>query len=128
MQQIAGTFILCVTNSEASEKVCNAKDGVNLTVSPEKWMWVGICMLIFVPLVWVRKTEKFAFTHIFADIMVLVGLVMVCVYGGKEVQLNGWKELDFVTSEFAFSISYAVFAFEGVGVVLPIMEITENKE
>ena len=85
-------------------------------------------MAIFTPLVWVRKTEKFAFTHIFADIMVIVGLVMITIYATIEIKENGAKTLSFVTSEFAFSMSYAVFAFEGVGVVLPIMEITENKE
>ena len=127
-QQIGGTFILCVTNSNATPEGCPAEDGINTTINPTKWIWLVICMAIFTPLVWVRKTEKFALTHIFADIMVLVGLIMVTVYATKEIQMNGMKTLSFVTSEFAFSMSYAVFAFEGVGVVLPIMEITENKE
>ena len=85
-------------------------------------------MAIFTPLVWIRKTEKFAFTHVFADLMVFVGLIMITIYATQEINANGVKPLSFVTNEFAFSMSYAVFAFEGVGVVLPIMEITENKE
>ena len=60
--------------------------------------------------------------------MVIIGLTLVTVFAGKEVSANGFKELSFVTPEWAFSVSYAVFAFEGVGVVLPIMEITEDKE
>lgn len=76
----------------------------------------------------VRKTEKFAFTHIFADIMVIAALILVSIYATEEIHEHGFKKIDFVTSQFSFSISYAVFAFEGVGVVLPIMEITENKE
>ena len=60
--------------------------------------------------------------------MVFVGLIMITIYATKEINANGAKPLAFVTTEFAFSMSYAVFAFEGVGVVLPIMEITENKE
>ena len=60
--------------------------------------------------------------------MVIVGLVTITIFATIEIKENGAKTLSFVTSEFAFSMSYAVFAFEGVGVVLPIMEITENKE
>ena len=60
--------------------------------------------------------------------MVIVALVLVCVYAGVEVKASGVKELSFVTSNFSLILSYAVFAFEGIGVVLPIMEITENKE
>ena len=128
VQQIGGTFILCVTNDDATPTGCDENSGINLTLAPQKWLWVAILTVIFTPLVWVRRTEKFAFTHIFADIMVIIGLTLVTIFATKEIQENGFKELKFVTPEWAFSVSYAVFAFEGVGVVLPIMEITENKE
>jgi proton-coupled amino acid transporter len=85
-------------------------------------------MVLFLPLVWLRKTEKLAFTHIFADIMVLVGLITITIYATQEINTNGIKPLTFITSGFSSAISYAVFAFEGVGVVLPILELTENKE
>ena len=85
-------------------------------------------MVLFLPLVWLRKTEKLAFTHIFADIMVIVGLITITIYATQEINTNGIKPLTFITSGFSSAISYAVFAFEGVGVVLPILELTENKE
>ena len=108
---------------------CPSDSGTNLTESPVKWMWVPICMLLFVPLVWLRKTEKLAFTHIFADIMVGVGLIMITVFATIEMNKNGGAHsIPFVTSSFSFAISYAVFAFEGIGVVLPILELTENKD
>ena len=72
--------------------------------------------------------EKLAFTHLIGDVMVFVALTMVTVFAAKEVHANGFKEVPFVTSNFPLALSYAVFAFEGVGVVLPIMEITENED
>ena len=99
-----------------------------MTLQPQIWLWVPFIMVIVVPLVWLRKTEKLAFTHIFADIMVLVGLLTISIYATMEVKDNGFKSLPFITSGFSSAISYAVFAFEGIGVVLPILELTENKE
>lgn len=125
---MGGTFILCVTNSAADAKECPPTKGTNLTASPTVWIWVPICMLLFVPLVWLRKTEKLAFTHLFADVMVGIALIMITVFATKEMQENGVKSLDFITPNYSFAISYAVFAFEGIGVVLPIMELTENKD
>ena len=77
---MGGTFILCVTNSNAQENICPADTGIDLTLQPQIWLWVPFIMVIVVPLVWLRKTEKLAFTHIFADIMVLVGLVTISIY------------------------------------------------
>ena len=88
-QQVGGTFILCVTNTAADEVSCPADKGLDLTIPPWKWMWIGVCMLLFTPLVWLRKTEKLAFTHIFADIMVGVGLIMITVFASKEISKNG---------------------------------------
>ena len=56
-------------------------------------------MLLFTPLVWLRKTEKLAFTHIFADIMVGVALIMITIFASKEISNNGGVQpLQFVTS------------------------------
>jgi len=128
IQQVGGTFILCWTNDAATPTLCPPDSGTNLTQAPAKWLWIVVCMCLFTPLVLVRKTEKFAFTHIFADIMVILALGMVSYFASVEISKNGFKPIAPMTPEFSFSISYAVFAFEGVGVVLPIMEITENKE
>ena len=48
-------------------------------------------MVLFLPLVWLRKTEKLAFTHIFADIMVIVGLITITIYATQEINANGTK-------------------------------------
>ncbi len=45
-------------------------------------------MVIYVPLVFVRKIEVFAATHIFADIMIMITIVVISVYAGLEVKNN----------------------------------------
>lgn len=79
----------------------------------------------------VRKIEVFATTHLFGDVMILITIVVVCAYAGIEVRDNGWdaKGAEFINSTlWPDAIGFAVYAFEGIGVVLPIMEITERKD
>lgn len=88
-------------------------------------------MAIYVPLVMVRKIEVFAATHLFGDICIFVTVITICVYAGINVGDNGWdtKGAQFINSTlWPDAIGFSVYAFEGIGVVLPIMEITERKD
>ena len=97
-----------------------------------KWWFLVVCMAIYVPLVMVRRIEVFALTHLFGDIMILVTLVTVCVYAGIKVG----DRPGFDTSGVAFinshlwpdAIGFSVYAFEGIGVILPILEVTERPD
>ena len=78
-------------------------------------------MAIYVPLVMVRKIEVFATTHLFGDIMIFVTVITVCVYAGIEVRDDGWdtKGAQFINSTlWPDAIGFAVYAFEGIGVVV----------
>lgn len=85
----------------------------------------------------VRKIQVFAKFHIFGDIMILITIIATFVFGALRIQDQGgfshWKKLDppltfFNAEKWADAISFAVYAFEGVGVILPVYDITENKE
>ena len=89
-----------------------------------------ICMLIYVPLVMVRKIEVFAVTHLFGDIMIIITVVVICVYASIDVaddgvQMSGIKP---VGSLWADAIGFSVYTYEGIGVILPIREVTACKE
>ena len=47
-----------------------------------------MCSAIYIPLVYVRKIEVFAPTHIFADIMIIVTIIVISVYAGIEIHDN----------------------------------------
>lgn len=89
-------------------------------------------MVVYVPLVFVRKIEVFAATHVFADFMILITIVVISVYAGLEIKDNGGVStagVQFINPTlWPDAIGFSVYAFEGIGVILPIMEITERKD
>mmetsp|Transcript_31258 Transcript_31258/g.42484 ORF Transcript_31258/g.42484 Transcript_31258/m.42484 type:complete len:86 (+) Transcript_31258:750-1007(+) len=80
---------------------------------------------MYTPLCWVRKIEKFNKTHIFADVMILVTLVSIIIYASVYASNNGWatdmKPIN--TKLFPDAIGFAIYSFEGVGIVIPLYEV-----
>lgn len=54
-----------------------------------RWLWLPICMAIYVPLVLVRKIEVFAYTHVFGDIMIIITIIVIFGYAGASLGKNG---------------------------------------
>lgn len=81
---------------------------------------------------YVRKIEVFAPTHIFADIMIIVTIIVISVYAGIEIHDNKGittAGVQFINPTTWFdAIGFSVYCFEGIGVILPIMEVTERKD
>ena len=48
-------------------------------------------MAIYVPLVFVRKIEVFAVTHVFGDAMIIITMIVICIYAGIDVSKDGWQ-------------------------------------
>lgn len=96
-----------------------------------KWYYAPICFAILFPLCLVRKIQTFAKFHLFGDIMVLLTVVVCIVYSSISVANNGWLDKDlplFNNKEWPNCIGFAVYSFEGIGVILPIQDITEDKD
>jgi amino acid permease len=85
-----------------------------------------MCFIIYVPLCLIRKIEKLSVTHLFGDAMIIITLIVVFVYGGLAMgdrTPTGFdpKGVDFINASlFPDAIGFAVYAYEGIGVVLPI--------
>ena len=54
-----------------------------------KWIWMPICMMLQIPLVMVRRIEVFAMTHVFADAMIIISIITICVYAGMDIAADG---------------------------------------
>ena len=78
--------IYFIANS-LSEVFSNAFD-IHLNI----WWFGLICFVITTPLSFVRKIEKFAFSHVFADILIFVTTIVILVFAGLNVKDNGWGE------------------------------------
>ena len=79
-----GGVIPCIT-AEDNDPTCET--GVLIS----KWWFLPICMIIYVPLVFVRKIEVFAPTHLFGDVMIIITMIVICIYAGIDVGKSGWQ-------------------------------------
>jgi amino acid permease len=72
---------------------------------------------------YIRNIQVFAMTHIFADLMVMLTLLTIVVYGSISLSQNGsrFSELEFaVPSKMSGVFGSSIFAFEGVGIIIPM--------
>ena len=85
-----------------------------------------VCGFIFCLLCFFRKIEIFAATSTFANVMIFITLLYVIVEGANHIA--EFDHGDFVigkgtppiASTFGQAIGFAVYSYEGIGVVLPI--------
>ena len=78
----------------------------------------------------VRKIEVFAATHVFGDIMIGITFVALIGYASSDIAKNGININDQIkpVGEYWFdAIGFAVYCYEGIGVILPIREVTADK-
>ena len=87
---------------------------------------------LFSLLCFVRKIQVFSSFHIFSDIMILMTVIVVMGFGisdwdkDRDSKMNGVFALNSKT--FTEAIGFSIYAFEGIGMVLPIQDITEHPE
>ena len=83
-----------------------------------------IQFVVFTLLCYVRKIEIFASTHVFADLMIVVALVTIIVYGTIKMVNAGETQIDTIpfinTKTYSDAIGFSVYAFEGIGIILPV--------
>lgn len=63
----------------------------NLEMDIDRNYFALFCLFLFSGLCFVRKIEIFAVTHIFADLMILLAIVIIVIYGSMELAANGRK-------------------------------------
>ena len=97
-----------------------------------QWILGAACFALYVPLCLVRKIEKFAFFHIFADIAILIGVTTIIVYASLELRHNGGhfaEDVEMInTKTFLSFIGLAAYTFEGIGIIIPVMETTSRPD
>ena len=94
-----------------------------------EWLWLLILLEwpLFTPLTWIRNLASFGATNVAADVFImggLAGVVAWCAQGFAAVPAGGppLAVPAFAPATFALTLGTAVYAFEGVGMVVPVYE------
>ncbi|KAJ2736187.1 hypothetical protein IW152_000956 [Coemansia sp. BCRC 34962] len=92
-------------------------------------VWILFQLLIYVPLAFVRKIKKFASLSLVGNFFILVGLGYLFVYDLWSIAANGpAKVVQFNPSKFPLLVGTAAFSYEGISLVIPIVESMERKD
>ena len=93
--------------------------------------------MIIAPLLWVRQLERLAFFHVFGNFMVLVVMITVVVFSSYNIaEHDGINSGVVALNSGNFSLYFgssllhlgsAVFAFEGVALIIPVYDAMEHK-
>ncbi|RKO98069.1 hypothetical protein CXG81DRAFT_12981 [Caulochytrium protostelioides] len=94
------------------------------------WIFIVLQAFIYTPLVWVRKIKHFSVTSLIADAFILVGLGYVFYHDLVQFGAHGiatdvvWINWD----KFPLFVGTAMFSFEGICLILPIVESMDEPE
>jgi len=93
-----------------------------------------VFMVLFIFISYVRKIQIFAKMHIFADITIVVTLFIIFLYGIIYMS-NYHKSTKILPPVYMINpvtwtdaIGFSVYLFEGIGLVLPVQQVTKNQE
>ncbi|KXS16266.1 hypothetical protein M427DRAFT_134305 [Gonapodya prolifera JEL478] len=107
---------------------------------PTFFLVLQLCL--FIPISFLRQIRSLAFLTLVADAFILLGVAYVCYIDVSVIKARGWgppMRVDesgnsvlnmswFVGKEPGLFLGTAVFAFEGVGLVLPIAQSMKHRE
>ncbi|KAI8923811.1 transmembrane amino acid transporter protein-domain-containing protein [Entophlyctis helioformis] len=87
------------------------------------WFFILLQLVLYIPLAWVRRIKNFGITSLIADVFILLGLGYIFVYDLTVIGETGIKQVSLINLEsFSLFIGTAMFAFEGICLMLPIAE------
>lgn len=93
------------------------------------WQLSLICFLIYTPLTWVRRIQKFSKFHVFADIAILTMVIVISCYTGLYLYDQGKfsDDVEMINSNsYLVFVGTAIYSFEGIGIVLPVKDTCKH--
>lgn len=94
------------------------------------WVFILFQILVYIPLAWVRRIKNFGLTALIADAFILLGLGYIFSYDIFSLSQNGPKDIIpwINLQSFPLFIGTAMFSFEGISLMLPIVQSMEHPE
>ncbi|KAI8913262.1 transmembrane amino acid transporter protein-domain-containing protein [Gorgonomyces haynaldii] len=98
------------------------------TVLPD-WVFILFQLLVYIPLAWVRRIKNFGITSLIADVFILLGLGYIFFYDLVQIGGHGFQQVPYINLQsFSLFVGTAMFAFEGICLMLPIAQSMEHPE
>lgn len=93
-----------------------------------KW-FIVMQMAIFLPFSLLRDIEKLGFTALIADAFILTGLAYLFYYDVLTLSNSGLADIIMLNPDsWTLFIGTAIFAFEGIGLIIPIQESMKHPQ
>lgn len=94
------------------------------------WFFIAVQIAVYIPLSWVRRIKHFSITSLIADVFILLGLGYIFGFDVYKIATVGLaKDTVWMNYEsFPLFIGTAMFAFEGICLILPIAESMKKPE
>ncbi|KAJ1820211.1 hypothetical protein LPJ60_003336 [Coemansia sp. RSA 2675] len=91
--------------------------------------WVLAQLLAYIPLAWVRRIKQFAPFALAANVFIMLGLGYVLAFDVSSISLHGLADIvQYNPLRFPLLVGTAVFAFEGVTLVIPVIDSMAHQE
>lgn len=85
--------------------------------------------ICFAPMSLVRNITKLSLAALLANVFILSGIATIIFYTAKDLIKNGPAEVKyFNSSDCSLFIGVAIFAFEGIGLIIPVQQSMKNPE
>ncbi|KAJ1825620.1 hypothetical protein LPJ56_002585 [Coemansia sp. RSA 2599] len=91
--------------------------------------WILGQLLVYVPLAFVRRIKRFASLSVIGNFFILTGLAYLVGYDIWSIAHRGPADVvQFNPSKFPLLVGTAAFSYEGISLVIPIVESMERKD
>ncbi|OMJ13712.1 Vacuolar amino acid transporter 3 [Smittium culicis] len=89
--------------------------------------WILIQFIIYIPMSMVRKIKKFSILALIANVFIVIGIGYLFYYDGHVLAKNGISDIVMFNPEtFSMLVGTAAYSFEGIGLVIPVVESMET--
>lgn len=85
--------------------------------------------ICFAPMSLIRNITKLSLAALLANVFILCGIATIVFYAAKDLINNGPAEVNyFNSSNWSLFIGVAIFAFEGIGLIIPVQQSMKHPE
>jgi amino acid permease len=102
----------------------------NIGTDINRWYFAIGIICLYTPLAWVRKIQYFSAGYIIGNLMIILTVSVVSIYAIVKIKKDGvGPEFQAVNDAKMWDmVGFSFYCFEGIGVVMPIMEQSRDKE